>query len=203
MTEGSSRKALSEVCIRLYDRGLTVSAGGNMSMRLDEDHILITPSGRNKGLIEPGDLVKVTMDGEVVGKGRPSIETGMHLALYDKNVNINAVIHCHPLHCTVLAVRSEKMRSDLTPEGVLLLRDVPLVGYFTPGTQELVNAVAENSSSMAMLMERHGAITQGVDLEEAYNRMEELEFQASLQIIAGEVRGLPDEEIERILGVLK
>ena len=191
------------MCIRLYDRGLTVSAGGNMSMRLDEDHILITPSGRNKGLIEPGDLVKVTMDGEVVGKGRPSIETGIHLALYDKNVNINAVVHCHPLHCTVLAVRSEKMRTDLTPEGVLLLGDVPLVGYFTPGTRELVNAVAERSSSMAMLMERHGAITQGGSLEEAYNRMEELEFQARLQLMAGDVEGLPDEEIKRILGVLK
>jgi len=203
MTEGSARKALSEVCARLYDRGLTVSAGGNMSMRLDDFHILITPSGRNKGLIDPSDIVKVTMDGEIVGKGKPSIETAMHLALYNKNVNINAVVHCHPLHCTVLAIRSEELRTDLTPEGVLLLGNVPMVKYSTPGTQELVDAVAEHSSSMAMLMERHGAVTQGGSLEEAYNRMEELEFQARLQILAGDVPGLPQDEIDRIIGVLK
>jgi L-fuculose-phosphate aldolase len=203
MTESSVRKRLSEVCVRLYDRGLTVSAGGNMSVRLDDRHILITPSGMNKGLVGPGDLVKVTMSGEVVGKGKPSIETMMHLALYNGNRETNAVIHCHPLHCTVLAIRSEKMRTDLTPEGVILLGDVPMIGYFTPGTQGLVDAVAEHSQSKAILMERHGTVTQGKDLDEAYNRMEELEFQARLQILAGDVPSLPEDEIWKILGVLK
>jgi len=203
MTEGSMRKALSEMCSRLYNRGLTVSAGGNMSVRLDDHHILITPSGRNKGLVGPDDLVKVTIDGDAIGKSRPSIETGLHLALYNKNVNINAVVHCHPLHCTALAVRCENIRADLTPEGVLLLGNVPMIGYFTPGTQELVDAVAEHSSSMAMLLERHGAITQGGNLEEAYNRMEELEFQARLQLTVGDFPGLSKDDIARILGALK
>lgn len=197
------RKALSEMCSRLYNRGLTVSAGGNMSVRLDDHHILITPSGRNKGLVGPDDLVKVTIDGDAIGKSRPSIETGLHLALYNKNVNINAVVHCHPLHCTALAVRCENIRADLTPEGVLLLGNVPMIGYFTPGTQELVDAVAEHSSSMAMLLERHGAITQGGNLEEAYNRMEELEFQARLQLTVGDFPGLSKDDIARILGALK
>jgi L-fuculose-phosphate aldolase len=203
MTEDTYRKMLVEMCVKLYDRGLTVSAGGNMSLRLDERHILITPSGRNKGMILPEDIVKVTMSGKTVGPGRPSIETGMHLALYKKNKDTNVIVHCHPLHCTVLALRGEKIRSDMTPEGVILLRDVPMVGYFTPGTPELVKAVAGHSDSAAMLMERHGAITQGRTAEEAYNRMEELEFQARLQITAGYVPGLPKDEMDRILGVLK
>lgn len=170
-----------------------------MSIRLDDETILITPSGRNKGMLEPEEMVKVNMDNEIIGSGRPSIETGLHLALYKANENVNAIVHCHPLYCTVLAVRNEKIRCDLTPEGVLLLRGVPMIRYCTPGTQELVDAIAENSSAMAMLMERHGAITQGRNLEEAYNRMEELEFQAKMQIVTGDVQGLPQEEIEKIM----
>ena len=191
---------LLNICNLLYERKITVSAGGNMSVRL-EDSILITPSGRNKGLLRAADMVKVSMDGTVIGKGKPSIETMMHLALYNSNLAVNAVVHCHPLYCTVLAVKGEKVKSDLTPEGVLLLGEVPMVGYFTPGSQELVDAVAANSSASAMIMERHGAITQGATLEEAFNRMEELEFQANLQILVGKAKGLPEEEIKKILGI--
>ena len=200
MNETSARNMLLNICKLLYERKITVSAGGNMSVRL-EDSILITPSGRNKGLLRASDMVNVSMDGKVIGSGKPSIETMLHLALYNSNPHINAIVHCHPLYCTILAVRGERVKSDLTPEGVLLLGDVPMVGYFTPGSQELVDAVAANASSMAMIMERHGAITQGTTLEEAFNRMEELEFQANLQILAGDVKGLPKAEIKKILGI--
>lgn len=200
MTERSEREMLRNICGRLYDRGLTVSAGGNMSVRLDESTILITPSGRNKGMLEPEDMVKMSMDGEVIGSGRPSIEAGMHLALYRANGSINAVVHCHPLYCTALSVRGEGLKSNLTPEGVLLLNDVPMIGYFTPGTKGLADAVSDNASSMAMLMEKHGALTQGRTLEEAFNRMEELEFQAKLQYMCGDAEGLPQDEVDRILG---
>jgi len=200
LNETSARNMLLNICKLLYERKITISAGGNMSVRL-EDSILITPSGRNKGLLRASDMINVSMDGKVIGSGKPSIETMMHLALYNSNPHINAIVHCHPLYCTILAVRGEKVKSDLTPEGVLLLGDVPMVGYFTPGSQELVDAVAVNASSMAMIMERHGAITQGTTLEEAFNRMEELEFQANLQILAGDVEGLPKEEINKILGI--
>ena len=200
MNEATARKMLLNICTLLYERKITISAGGNMSVRLD-DSILITPSGRNKGLLTTNDMVKVSMDGKVIGSGKPSIETMMHLALYNARPDINAVVHCHPLYCTILAVKGEKIKSDLTPEGVLLLGDVPMVGYFTPGSKELVDAVAANSSSSAMIMERHGAITQGATLEEAYNRMEELEFQANLQILAGNVKGLPESEIKKIRGI--
>ena len=200
MNEATARKMLLNICSMLYERKLTVSAGGNMSVRV-EDYILITPSGRNKGLLMTGDMVKVSMDGKVIGPGRPSIETGLHLALYNSNAGINSVIHCHPLYCTVLAVRGENIRSDLTPEGVLLLGEVPMIGYYTPGSPGLADAVAARASSSAMILERHGAITQGTTLEEAYNRMEELEMQAKLQILAEDAEGLPAEEVRKILEI--
>ena len=198
MNERYAREQLADFCKMLYDRQLTVSAGGNMSVRINADEIIITPSGRNKGLLKPEDMVKVSLDGEVRSEGKPSIEHRFHLALYRMNPETNAVVHCHPLNCVALAVRNEPIRCNLTPEGAMLLGHVPMIGYYMPGSQELVDAVAAEGHSKAMLMERHGALTQGRSLEEAYNRMEELEFQARLQLIAGDAEDLPADEVERL-----
>lgn len=198
MNERYAREKLASVCKMLYDRQLTVSAGGNMSVRIGDSEVLITPSGRNKGLLQPEDMVLIGTDGSVLSDGKPSIEHRFHLALYNSNPDTGAVVHCHPLHCTTLAVRNEPVKCNITPEGVLLLGSVPMIGYFTPGSQELVDAVAEHSDAKAMLMARHGALTQGRTLEEAYNRMEELEFQARLQLLVGDVEDLPADEIEKL-----
>lgn len=202
MNEEFARRRLSEICKMLYDRNLTVSAGGNMSIRLDDTEFLITPSGRNKGMLHPEDMVRMNLAGEVLSPGRPSIEHRFHIALYAANPEIGSVLHCHPLHCTALAVGDKDMRTGMTPEGVILLGDVPTIGYFTPGSEELVKAVAGRSECMAMLMSKHGATTQGKTIEEAFNRMEELEFQAKLQLLVGDVRDLPEKEIERLKGVI-
>ena len=199
--ESFARRRLAECCHLLYDRHLTVSAGGNMSVRLCEDEILITPSGVNKGLISGDDLVKMDMDGNVISGGKPSIEHKFHIGIYKENPETNAVIHCHPLYCLALAVKGEDIKSCLTPEGVLLLDQVPTVRYETPGSQELVDAVMEYADAPAMLMAKHGAITQGRTLEEAFNRMEELEFQAHLQILAGDAAELPVEEVVKLRGM--
>ena len=196
--ESFARRRLAECC---HDRHLTVSAGGNMSVRLGEDEILITPSGVNKGLISGDDLVKMDMDGNVISGGKPSIEHKFHIGIYKENPETNAVIHCHPLYCLALAVKGEDIKSCLTPEGVLLLDQVPTVRYETPGSQELVDAVMEYADAPAMLMAKHGAITQGRTLEEAFNRMEELEFQAHLQILAGDAAELPVEEVVKLRGM--
>ena len=199
--ESFARRRLAECCHLLYDRHLTVSAGGNMSVRLGEDEILITPSGVNKGLISGDDLVKMDMDGNVISGGKPSIEHKFHIGIYKENPETNAVIHCHPLYCLALAVKGEDIKSCLTPEGVLLLDQVPTVRYETPGSQELVDAVMEYADAPAMLMAKHGAITQGRTLEEAFNRMEELEFQAHLQILAGDAAELLVEEVVKLRGM--
>ncbi|MBQ5448249.1 MAG: class II aldolase/adducin family protein [Candidatus Methanomethylophilus sp.] len=197
-SEAFARKRLVECCHMLYDRNLTVSAGGNMSVRINDREILITPSGVNKGLVREDDLVKMDMDGNVLSGGKPSIEHKFHLGIYRENPETNAVVHCHPLYCLAILTRGEDLKSTLTPEGVLLLDQVPTCRYATPGSDELVEAVMEYANAPAMLMARHGAITQGRTLEEAYNRMEELEFQAHLQILAGNAEELPMSEIMKL-----
>jgi len=198
MNELTARKKLADFCTLLYDRGLTVSAGGNMSLRLDEKEFIITPTGRNKGLLRPDEMVVMNLKGRVLSDGRPSMEKKFHIALFEANEEIASVIHCHPLYCTALAVKGERVRSALTPEGVILLGEVPMIGYFTPGSKGLSDAVAAHSSHNAMLMERHGALTQGRSIEEAFNRMEELEFQAKLQMLAGDAKDLPAREIKKL-----
>ena len=121
MNERYARQELVKICKLLYDRQLTVSAGGNMSMRIADSEILITPSGRNKGMLEPEDLVLIDSKGKVLSSGKPSIEHKFHLALYNMNYDTNAIVHCHPLHCVTLAVKGERIKSNITPEGVLLL----------------------------------------------------------------------------------
>ena len=197
MDETEARKLLCDACSKLYGKDLLVSAGGNVSMRLDNG-ILITPSGRNKGSLLPEDIVKMNMDGKVIGKGKPSMEYKFHLELYRLRNDVNAVVHCHPIFCTALAVKGERIRTDLTPEGVILLGDVPTVPYRTPGSGELAEEVAKISKHQAALMESHGAITQGKTIDEACDRMEELEFQAHLQLVVGNVPGLPREEVYRL-----
>ena len=200
MNEPDGRTELVSVCRMLYDRKLTVSAGGNVSVRMDDGTFLITPSGKNKGLLNEKDIVRIDRNGISLDGGKPSIERFLHLALYDSNPYVNAVVHCHPLYCTALAVRGEKVDCGLTPEGVILLGEVPMIGYHTPGSAELVEAVRTEHTHMAMTMARHGALTQGKDLTEAYNRMEELEFQAGLQIHTEGAGRLSETEIRKITG---
>ncbi len=200
MNDPDGRIELVRICRMLYERKLTVSAGGNVSVRLNDGTFLITPSGKNKGLLTEKEIVRIDKNGEPLDGGKPSIERFFHLALYDSNPSVNAVIHCHPLYCTALAVRGEKVDCSLTPEGVILLGEVPMVGYHTPGSAELVDAIREKHSHMTMTMARHGALTQGRDLIEAYNRMEELEFQANLQVLTPEAGRLSEAEIKRITG---
>jgi L-fuculose-phosphate aldolase len=197
MNETDARKALCDACSKLYGKGLLVSSGGNVSMRID-DGMLITPSGRNKGSLLPEDIVKMNMNGKVVGKGKPSIEFKFHISLYGLREDTNAVVHCHPIYCTAIAVKGEKLRTDLTPEGVILLGDVPMVPYCTPGSDDLVKEIEKISKHSAAIMENHGAVTQGKTMEEACNRMEELEFQAHLNLVVGKVVGLSREEVYRL-----
>lgn len=195
----------------LYDRKLNTGASGNISMRTGKGTMLITPSGSCKGMLEADKLVEIWIDdGKVVGNGKPSMETPFHLAFYRNRPDINAVVHTHPMFCTVCACKDLKVRSDLTPEGLLVLgREIPMVPYATPGTDDLASQLKDSmQTANAFLLEKHGAITVGPDMAEAYYRMETLEYMAELMYHIssgfehgswGMLRPLPSNEVERIL----
>jgi L-fuculose-phosphate aldolase len=189
----------------MADRGLTFATGGNISARLDEESILITPSGVRKGEMRGEDLIIISLrDGSIVGDRKPSIEASLHTAFYSRG-EVNAVMHGHPPFCTTLALLGQPLKTALTPEGVMVLGIVPLVPYRTPGTRELAEALASaGGDGRGYLMEKHGALTLGKDLEEAFNRLEEMEFIASIQVRGqslGEVEELPSKEVRKILRI--
>jgi L-fuculose-phosphate aldolase len=205
MTSEMERKTIVEYGRLLYQKGLTVGTGGNISARGENGTMLITPTSTCKGMLEEDRLVVISInDGKVLSGGRPSIETPFHLAFYRARPEVNAVIHTHPTYCTALAVKGIRIHPGLTPEGLLVLgRDVPLVPYATPGTDELVKYLSDKlKTSDSFLLEKHGAIAVGRNMREAFHRMETLEFVAQLHFnlyALGGAEPLPIDEIERIL----
>lgn len=189
----------------MADRGLITATGGNISARLDEERILITPSGTRKGEMRGDDLITMNLkDGTHSGEGKPSIESPLHTAFYSRK-DVNAVIHGHPPFCTTLAVLGSPLKTGLIPEGFLVLGKVPLVPYRTPGSKALARTLLEaGGDGRGYLMERHGALCVGRNLTEALNRLEEMEFVASLQVRGGhlgEVKELSAPEIQKLLRI--
>lgn len=205
-TELKLRKELSYITQEIYNKGYTPPLNGNMSVRLDEKHILITPSYVCKSLVTEDRLLKVNFDLEVIGCDvKPSIETGMHLAIYRQRPDINAVIHAHPRHISTFAVARRPIDISIMPESVYLLGAVKCINYFMPGSTELRDAVESCAADYdAYLLYNHGMITVGRDIFEAYYRLETLELCAELELKAeaiGGAKGLPEQEVCKLLGV--
>lgn len=189
----------------LYERHLTFANGGNMSVRYN-DSILVTPSGVCKGMLSFKDMIEIEIEsGKVLGERKPSMESPFHLGIYRNRPDVNAVIHCHPVSCTALAVMGKDLRTDLTPESLMVLgRTVPTISYDTPGSKGLAEKISGAlGSNTACLMQNHGALAVGKDVMDAFFRMETLEYVATLQLKCGDAAGLPDDEIEKILAMGK
>jgi len=192
------------VCRRLYERGLIAGPDGNVSVRLADGSIVVTPGGMSKVDVGPEDLVVVDESGHVVDGGRrPSSELRMHLRIYARRHDIHAVVHAHPPTATGFAVAGEGLVAPVLPEVILQMREVPLVPYATPGTDALADtfeSVLQNHD--AFLMANHGATTLGATLEQAHQRMESLEHAARILLVArtlGRVNELSATDVQALL----
>ncbi len=206
--EKTLRNQLSSITQEIYHKGYTPPLNGNMSVRLDENHILITPSYVCKGLVTEERLLKVNFDLAVIGSNvKPSIETGMHLAIYRERPDVNAVIHAHPRSISTFAAAGKNINLSIMPESVYLLGELKCIDYYMPGSEELRDAVGANAAEYdAFLLFNHGMITVGRDIYEAYYRLETLELCATIELKAtaiGGAKGLPQGEIEKLLEVRK
>jgi L-fuculose-phosphate aldolase len=173
-------------CKRLYDRGLIAGAEGNVSARLSNDVILATPAGACKGDIGVDDLVRLSLDGHPLDDGKSaSTEIRMHLRIFQKRRDVNAVVHAHPPAATGFAVAGESLEKAVLPELIFLIGPVPLVAYGQPGTDALPDALEPFLQDHdAFLLANHGATTVGRSLQEARFRMESLEQGARILLAA-------------------
>lgn len=190
----------------LYRQGMMAGPSGNLSARLDPERVIITPSGTAKGRLRPADLLVVDLEGRPVDSaGRPSSETGLHLAIYRRFPHVQSVIHAHPLNATALAAAHRSITVDSLPEALFALGSIPLVPYMpstNPALGEAVAAALEDADGVLLL--NHGAVTIGPSVEATKGKMEILEALAAIEIqtalLGGAVR-LPAAEIERLRAI--
>jgi L-fuculose-phosphate aldolase len=188
---------------RLYNKGLTTSLGGNISCRIDDNLIAITSSQTDKATISANEIGIVDLNGNSKTPDiKLSMETWMHLGIYNKRKDINAIVHAHPPFSSVFAVSSKKINCRLSGEGRALLGEPSYAPYALMGTKELAKIVSDYSlSSNVIFMQNHGIITLGDSLLIAFDRLEVAEFTSRLTIfteIMGDKHELNDEQVKGI-----
>lgn len=169
----------------LHQRGLVAGTSGNLSVRLDRNRVLATPTNVCKGSMRPDDLVIVDLKGEhIYGHRKVSSEIGMHLAIYRLRPDVAAVVHAHPTAATAFAAAGLSLEEPLLAENIIGLGGVPLAPYATPGTPELAKSIELYiPGHKAILLANHGAVTYDATLQQAYWDMESLEQVAHITLI--------------------
>jgi len=170
----------------MHDRGFVAATDGNMSVRLDAERILVTPTHMSKGMMIPGDMVITDLTGRrLSGLRNPSSEIGMHLLIYRLRPEVNAVCHAHPPTATGYAAAGMALDKPILCELIIGLGSVPVARYGTPGTPELSAALEPLVQGHdAILMANHGVVTCGSDLLTAFMRMETTEHFAHVSLVA-------------------
>ncbi|MBN2056317.1 class II aldolase/adducin family protein [bacterium] len=203
--EQQARKDIVDIGRRMYEHRFVAANDGNLSIRMDSGDIIATPTGVSKGFMTEESLVRLNRQGVVIGDGRVSTEIKMHLGVYRARADVRAVVHAHPPISTAFSIAEIPLNPHLLAEVVVGLGAIPVAEYQPPSTQELADTVQHYiSTNNAVLMAHHGAITVGETLEQAYFRMETVEHFAHINYLChqlGGAKGLPPEEIKRLIGM--
>ncbi|MCU0635139.1 MAG: class II aldolase/adducin family protein [Gemmatimonadaceae bacterium] len=195
----AARRALVAAGRRLDARGLIGGTEGNLSIRLADGSVLVTPSGRAKGTLAPRDLVRVTASGLTQWRGhhggrapdhrvvpsapRASSEFSMHALAYHAHPDVGAIVHAHPPVATGAASWGPALPWHELSEVRAVIGGVTVVPALEPGTLAVAQAVADAlMTARAVLLTRHGATTVGATIEEAVARMESLEQAARMLV---------------------
>ncbi|EMS71609.1 L-fuculose phosphate aldolase [Ruminiclostridium cellobioparum subsp. termitidis CT1112] len=199
MSEQNIRAQICDICYKMWQQGWVAANDGNVSVKLDEDTFLATPTGISKSFMEPDKLVKINGKGEVLEalEGyRPSSEIKMHLRCYQERADVGAVVHAHPPTATGFALAHKPLDTYSLIECVIAIGAVPIAPYGTPSTDEVPESIAPLLPKHdVILLENHGALTVGSDLTTAYYRMETLELWAKTSFVAQMLGG--EKEISR------
>lgn len=196
------RKEVARFMKRLYRHGLTTTSGGNISQRVSDEFIVITPSATDKGEMHWSEVGIMSIEGENLTPDlKPSIESEMHLSIFRKR-DVKAIVHAHPVFATSFTAMKRKIETSLTAEACAILGDPLFVSYALMGTRELADIVSDNiSRSDILLLENHGILSVGTSLLQAFDRIEVLENAAKMTVITsvmGSSLTLSSSRIEEI-----
>ena len=187
MSENAERDSICRLAKSLFDRGLTIGSSGNISVRLD-DGWLMTPTGSSMGNLDPNEISKLDLSGNLISGNNPTKESFLHIAMYDERPDSRAVVHLHSTHSVAVScladIDKENVLPPITAYYVMKIGTLPLVPYFPPGDINLSKAVKEMASDHhAVLLANHGPVVAGKTLEDAVYAIEELEETARLFLL--------------------
>ena len=179
------RKEVARFMRRLYRQRLTSTSGGNISLRINSDIIAITPSATDKGKMKWKEVGILSIMGENLTPDlKPSIESGMHLDIYKRNIKVKAIVHAHPVYASVFTAMKTDIDTTLTAEACAILGTPVMVPYALMGTADLAKIAADHSEkSDILLLENHGILTTGNNLLQAFDKIEVLENAAKMTLI--------------------
>lgn len=200
------KKLICDIGKRVYEKGFVAANDGNISVRIDENEFLITPANVSKGFMNTDMIIKVDREGNVIeGDYKPTSEVKMHLLVYKERPDVHAVLHVHPPYATAFAIAGIPLDQAIMPEAVVSLGTIPIAPYGTPSTDEVPKAVKTHVyDHQGVLLENHGALTWGKNLEDAYNLMESLEFTAKINWISRQLKGdreLSKENVAKLIDI--
>jgi L-fuculose-phosphate aldolase len=202
-TEHQYREDIVKVGRLVFEKGWIAASDGNVTVRLEDDRILSTPTGVCKGMMHPEDLILCDLDGnKLCGERERTTEMGMHLTIYKMRPDVRGIVHAHPPVATGFAVAGRALNLGILPEVVFVLGSVPLVEYGLPGTPALTEGMLPYIPKYdALLMANHGVVTYGSDVFQAYSRMDIVEHFARITLVAellGGPKVLPRVEIQKL-----
>ena len=200
MSYKNKKKEVAYFIRRLYAQKLTTCLGGNISLKADDNNVLITPSQLDKAILKPNQIGVVTIDGKnLTPKYELSMETGMHLSIYKNRKDVKAIIHAHSTFATSFAAMQKEINNKLTGEIRAIIGNIVTAPYALMGSKELAKIVSDKSiDANVILMENHGIIAVGNNLLEAFNRIEVLESAAKMTIVTELMKSkkeLSDEDL--------
>ena len=176
---------LARLMRRLHERGLTTSAGGNLSLRDESGALWVTPSRVDKGRVTAADMVCISPSGDISGRHKPTMEYRMHQAVYAADATVRAVVHAHPAALTAFSLAAPRDPWALLPELSDAFCPVARVPFAPPGSAGLAERVAAVAAgARTLLMEHHGVLTMGADLLQACHALENAERAAAILLLA-------------------
>jgi len=203
-TEREYRDDIIRIGQLVYQKGWVAANDGNISIRLDQDRVLCTPTGVSKGMMHADDLILCDMQGrKLEGRKERTSEILMHLTIYNQRPDIRAVVHAHPPVSTGFATAGRPLNEALLPEVIIGLGCVPLAAYGLPGTPELTEPMMPYIPKYdAILLANHGAVCYSDEVWKAFFKMETVEHYARIALVAellGGANVLPRAEVNKLL----
>ena len=207
------KKEICDIGKRIYDHGFVAANDGNISVKVGPNEWYCTPTGVSKGYMTPDMIIRIDGDGNKIdGRLNPSSEIKMHMRVYKERPDVNAVVHAHPPVATAFTVAGVELDQYILPEAILTIGNVPTCDYGMPSTMEIPDSLMPYIQKHdAVLLKNHGALTVGNTLLRACVTMEEVEFNAKINLYARQIGAgansrideISCEELERLMELRK